>query len=137
MTKVDFYELKSGRFSLDVLISQLSLKAYERQQSLLLLTQTEQQSLHYNQVLWQFDQTHFLPHEIAPQKMPLMGINIYHQCEANSQYQILLNLNNQVPDCVGQFERAIELVHEQNKPIARDHFRYYKDRGYLVNHQPV
>ena len=137
MTRVDFYELKSGRFRPETLICQLCVKAYEQHKPLLLLTHSEQESKRFNHLLWQFDDIHFIPHEINPIKMSLPGINIFHQCHQQGEFEILFNISQQVPDCVGQFERAIELVHDDNKAIARDHFRYYKDRGYPLNHHTV
>ncbi|RLA09844.1 MAG: DNA polymerase III subunit chi, partial [Gammaproteobacteria bacterium] len=33
-----------------------------------------------------------------------------------------------------QFERVIELVTEDNKQQAREHYSFYKERGYPLNH---
>lgn len=137
MTRIDFYELKSGRFNPDQLLCQLSLKAHQNKQRVLLLTETENDSLRLDKALWTFDDTNFIPHAINDTNPALNSINIYHQTQANERYDILINTNNQVPEHIGQFSRVIELVHEHNKEIARQHFRYYKDRGYPINHNTV
>lgn len=137
MTRIDFYELKSGRFNPDQLLCQLSLKAHENQQRVLLLTQTEQDSHRLDKALWTFDDTHFIPHGVSDAEQKLNCINISHETQANEQYDILININHVIPEHIGQFARVIELVHDNNKDIAREHFRYYKDRGYHINHNTV
>jgi len=137
MTRIDFYELKSGRFNPDQLLCQLSLKAHENHQCVLLLTQNEQESQRLDKALWNFDDINFVPHEMTETKHHLVSINISHRSLANENYDILLNINSDIPEHVGQFSRVIELVHDNNKAIAREHFRYYKDRGYPINHNTV
>jgi len=137
MTRVDFYELKSGRFSPDQLLCQLSLKAHQNQQRVLLLTESESDSHRLDKALWIFDDINFIPHGVNEANQPLNRINISHQTQANEPYDLLINTNKQVPEHIGQFTRVIELVHEHNKETAREHFRYYKDRGYPINHNTV
>lgn len=137
MTRIDFYELKSGRFSPDQLLCQLSLKAHQNKQCVLLLTQNEYESQRLDKALWCFDDTNFIPHEISNTKLTLSSICINHQTIANESYDILININSAIPEHVGQFARVIELVHDNNKDVAREHFRYYKDRGYPINHNTV
>ena len=137
MTRIDFYELKSGRFRPDQLLCQLSLKAHKNQQRVLLLTESEQDSLRLDKALWTFDDVNFIPHGINEGSQTLNCINIYHQTQANEPYDILINTHSKVPEHIGQFARVIELVHEHNKEVAREHFRYYKDRGYPINHNSV
>lgn len=137
MTRVDFYELKTGRFNSDQLLCQLSLKAHQNQQRVLLLTESEHDSQRLDRALWTFDDVNFIPHGINESHQKLNCINIYHKAHAHEPYDILINTNTQIPEHIGQFSRVIELVHEQNKTIAREHFRYYKDRGYPINHNAV
>ncbi len=137
MTKIDFYELKYGRFSPEQLLCQLSLKAYQSQKHVLLLTQTEEQSQRLDKALWTFDDTQFVPHELNSKDKTLKAIHISHQTQANEAYDILINTHQDIPSHIGQFKRVIELVHDQNKESARQHFRYYKERGYLINHEKV
>jgi len=137
MTRIDFYELKSGRFSPEQLLCQLSLKAYQSQKQVLLLTQTEQDSQRLDKALWTFDDTNFIPHELELKDKTLNAIHICHQTQANESYDILINTHEDIPSHVGQFERVIELVHDNNKESARQHFRYYKERGYPINHNTV
>ncbi len=137
MTKIDFYQLKSGRFSPDKALCGLCLKAHQHRQSTLLLTQSEQESQRLDLILWHFEDTSFIPHSITRPNYPLSKIHINHQALANEHYDILINTSSAIPDHIGQFSRIIELVHDDNKNIARTHYRYYKDRGYPVNHENI
>jgi len=137
MTRIDFYQLESGRFSPDQLLCQLSLKAHQNKQRVLLLTQSEQESHRLDNALWTFDDTNFVPHGVNDSDQPLTRINICHSCQANDRYDILININTIIPEHIGQFSRVIELVHDNNKESAREHYRYYKDRGYPINHSKV
>lgn len=138
MTQIDFYELKSGRFSPDQILCQLSLKAYQNKQSTLLLTNSESESQHIDKSLWEFDKTSFIPHEINNTPSAALNIiNICDNCQANHQYTLLINIKDEIPNHFAQFERVIELVHDNNKNTAREHFRFYKDRGYKINHHCV
>jgi DNA polymerase-3 subunit chi len=47
---------------------------------------------------------------------------------------LLINLSASVPAYFAQFERVIELVTEDNKAQAREHYSYYKERGYPLKH---
>ncbi len=137
MTHIDFYVLKSGRFSPDQLLAQLCLKAHQKKKYTLLLTQSEQESQRLDRTLWSFDDTNFIPHGIDEPEQTLNSINIHHQTLANEHYDILINNNSNIPEHIGQFSRVIELVHDNNKEIARAHFRYYKDRGYPINNEDI
>lgn len=137
MTRVDFYELKLGRFSPDQFLCWLCLQAHQKQQGVLLLTQSEHDSQRLDKALWTFDDVNFLPHGVNESKQSLAGINLYHQTLTHEPYDILININSQIPEHIGQFPRVIELVHEHNKAMAREHFRYYKDRGYPITHNTV
>lgn len=138
MTDIDFYELNSGRFNADTMLGQIGLKAQQNQKTVLLLTNSEAQSQYIEKSLWNFSDTHFVPHHVAPEHHPLDVIHINHVSEPNNHdFDILLNLNHEIPSHFGQFNRVIELVHETNKDTAREHFKFYKDRGYAIKHHKV
>ena len=134
MTRIDFYQLNPARHRYDQVVCQLCQKAYDSKQLTLLLTQNKQQSQHLDHQLWTFADDSFLPHdgeEIEGMDTPIL---IHDDPEPKGNRQLLINLSALVPDYFAQFERVIELVTEENKQQSREHYSFYKERGYPLNH---
>ena len=134
MTRIDFYQISQSRHSADGVVCKLCHKAYEHQQNVLLFTANQQQSDHFDQLLWTSSEESFLPHDQSEQQDLLTPILINHQADPRGERQLLINLSEEIPLFFAQFERVIELVTDQNKSLARTHYSYYKERGYELNH---
>ena len=134
MTRIDFYQLDPDRHSYDQVVCQLCQKAYDKQQMTLLLTQSPQQSQHLDKRLWTFSDDSFVPHDDEEIDGFVTPILIHDNPEPGVDRQLLINLSNQVPPYFARFERVIELVTEENKIQAREHYSYYHERGYPLKH---
>ncbi|MDH3632211.1 MAG: DNA polymerase III subunit chi [Gammaproteobacteria bacterium] len=134
MTRIDFYQLNPGRSRYDQVVCQLCQKAYEKKQLTLLLTQSQQQSEHLDKRLWTYSDETFLPHDREETDGLVTPILIHDNPDPGGDRQLLINLSASVPAYFAQFERVIELVTEENKTQAREHYSYYKERGYPLNH---
>ena len=134
MTRIDFYQLNPQRHRYDQVVCQLCQKAYDSKQFTLLLTQSQQQSQHLDQKLWTYSDDSFLPHDGAESEDLVTPILIHDNPDPKGNRQLLINLSTSVPIYFAQFERVIELVTEDNKSQAREHYSYYKERGYSLNH---
>ncbi len=134
MTRIDFYQLNPERQRYDQIVCQLCQKAYDNQQLTLLLTQNPQQSQHLDRKLWTFDDDSFLPHDCAETEGLVTPILIHDNPDPGGERHLLINLSATVPSYFAQFERVIELVTEENKSQAREHYSYYKERGYELKH---
>lgn len=137
MTRIDFYEITASHHSSDALVCKLCHKAYQSRHQVLLLTSGQQHSDRLDQLLWTSDDESFLPHDQQEQEGLLTPILINHQADPRGERQLLINLSDEVPLYFAQFERVIELVTEDNKALARQHYSYYKDRGYPLNHHKL
>ena len=53
-----------------------------------------------------------------------------------AHYQVILNLHADSPPSFSRFERLVELVGsgDDDRQLARSRFRFYRDRGYEINH---
>jgi DNA polymerase-3 subunit chi len=134
MTRIDFYQLAPQQHNQDRVVCQLCQKAYEGNHYTLLLTQSAEQTAHLDRQLWTYSDDSFVPHdseESADFKTPIL---IQDQPEPKGDRQLLINLSNSIPGYFAQFERIIELVTEHNKQQAREHYSFYKERGYPLNH---
>jgi DNA polymerase-3 subunit chi len=51
-------------------------------------------------------------------------------------HEIMINLHPDSPPSFSRFERLIELVglDDDDRQLARSRFRFYRDRGYEINH---
>ncbi|MCP4388490.1 MAG: DNA polymerase III subunit chi [Gammaproteobacteria bacterium] len=134
MTRIDFYQLNPERHRYDQVICQLCQKAYDSNQLTLLLTHGPQQSQHLDQKLWTFRDDSFLPHDCEQDSTTLTPILIHDNPNPRGDRPLLINLSSAVPPYFAQFERVIELVTEDNKQQAREHYSFYKERGYPLNH---
>ena len=134
MTRIDFYQLNPQRQRYDQVVCQLCQKAYDSKQFTLLLTQNQQQSKHLDQKLWTYSDDSFLPHDGEESEDLVTPILVHDNPDPKGNRQLLINLSTSVPGYFAQFERVIELVTEDNKSQAREHYSYYKERGYPLNH---
>ena len=134
MTRIDFYQLNPARHRYDQVVCQLCQKAFDSQQLTLLLTRDPQQSQHLDQKLWTFRDDSFLPHDSEESEGLVTPILIHDNPDPGSNRQLLINLSSTVPIYFAQFERVIELVTDENRQQAREHYSFYKERGYPLNH---
>ena len=134
MTRIDFYQLNPQQHKADRLVCQLCQKAYENQQKTLLLTQNPEHSAHLDKQLWIFNEDSFVPHDVELTDSFDTPILIQHTPPQDCERQLLINLSDDIPDNFAQYERIIELVTEDNKQQAREHYSFYRERGYPLNH---
>ena len=137
MTKIDFYELDPERHNRDRIVCQLCQKAYESGQHTLLLTRSPEQSSHLDRQLWIFEEDSFIPHDMQDSGDFEAPILIHNEPEPKGNRQLLINLTSTIPDYFAQFERVIELVTDDNKAQAREHYHYYRERGYPIKHHAL
>jgi len=136
MTRIDFYQLPEQGRSEDQVVSLLLRKIHAQGLSALLLARDIGHSQHLDDWLWRFDEESFLPHG-QTQELGRQPIWIQYDCSNSDERDVLINLQPQVPAYFTQFERVVELVTAQNKESARDHFRFYKERGYPLDHHTL
>jgi DNA polymerase-3 subunit chi len=140
MTRVDFYQLNPQQHDQDRVVCQLCQKAYDSNQKTLLLTQSPQQTAHLDRQLWIFNDDSFIPHDVyvdGESGSFLSPILIHNQPDPQGDRLLLINLSLLVPPYFAQFERVIELVTEDNKQSAREHYTFYNERGYPLNHHTL
>lgn len=137
MTSIDFYLIgKASKNNNDALVCRLSNKAFRLGHQVYLHTCGEKQSRYFDQLLWTFQAGSFIPHTVsngqAEENTPVL---IGHQTPPESFGQVLITLNPEVPTFFSNFERVVEIVDngDEQKQLARQRFRFYRDRGYSLN----
>lgn len=136
MTQIDFYVLSEQSIeATHLFIARLAEKAFTSGHQIFIYTDQVEQANQLNQCLWTFRAESFLPHEIADhtRSSTASAINISEaQAPEALPKDLLINLNEGVPDSFTQYQRVIEIVSQQpeQKQRAREHFKFYKERGF-------
>lgn len=132
MTEIDFYTQVSDKLAL---VSSLCAKALARGLRIHVDTPDAKVTANLSNLLWRHPATGFLPH--CASDAPLAGVTpiiVDHQVGKFAHEDILINLKPNLPEYFSRFERLMEIVSldEQDKIAARERYRFYKDRGYLI-----
>lgn len=123
-TDIDFYILSCT--SLDacgVFICRLSEKAYHQGNHLYIYTASSQDSQKFNELLWTFRDTSFVPHP-GP-------IQIDHCPPPTEHTDILVNLTPEPPSFYTNFKRVLEIIPNDAtlKAAGRKKYKYYQQQG--------
>lgn len=93
-----------------------------------------------DELLWTFSDQSFIPHEICGDS-PESDCPVTIGCdrEPGDDYQVLINLAQEVPHFFSRFEKTMEVIdtHETVKEAGRQRYKFYKDRGYPLESHPV
>lgn len=140
VTRIDFHSNVGNQLDY---ACRLTRKALGAGCKLLVLHQDAQQLAEFDQLLWSFSGTDFLPHVAAHD--PLASQTPVLLCltgdipDVADNREILLNLSDSVPQGFAQFERLIEIVGQDGptKEAGRLRYRHYQQQGYPLTHIPV
>ena len=136
MTKIDFYLLSSGgQDALDAMACKLIDKVYRLEHKVYVHTKSQDDARRLDDLLWTFRPGSFVPHAVfTPGKSQPEPVIIGYPDHTPQSHDVLLNLSTDVPLFFSQFERVAEIVesNEEARSIARNRFKFYKDRGYQL-----
>ncbi len=133
MTKVDFYTGSEDKLRT---ACQLSHKAMQNGLRVLLHVPDGDTADKLDQLLWHFPATAFMPHcrshEAAAATMPV----VIGRDESSPHSDLLISLHDECVTFFSRFERVIEIVgcDEDDVALGRARFKFYRDRGYEINH---
>jgi len=139
MTEIFFY---SGATDKYIVACRLCAKALS-QNARVMVYATDMVVLEkIDKLLWTYQQTSFLPHcsinddEKLVKSTPII---LSSRMLPEQNFNILINLDNQYPQSIEQFERVIEIasVSQDDKLAARNRYRSYKQAGYLLHHHDL
>ena len=140
MTRIDFYIIEEGsEEATETFICRLTEKAWSQNNDVYIHTMDESHTTKYDELLWTFNETSFIPHQLAAaesteqaEKRVLIG----HQSTANltEHHDVLINLDHEAPSFFSQFERVAEIItnDETSKIKGRERYQFYRDRGYAL-----
>jgi len=137
IANIDFYLLTesslvvAGRY-----ICRLVEKCYQQQQRTYIYTDSEKFAYQLNDLLWTFNDTSFIPHNIYeenPNSMALVKIG-YTKVDLKDHNDVLINLTESVPAFYKTFKQVVELIpsDELLKTAGRKKYKFYKTEGCKV-----
>jgi len=132
VTRIDFYHYAADKRSF---ACRLATKAYEQQKKLVVFSPDAQALKEFDQLLWTFQATRFVPHCFAADKLAAETPVILSDGQGElPHHDVLLNLGDEWPPFFASFERLLEIVavDEEDKNKARGRYRFYKERGYDI-----
>ena len=142
MTRIDFYILPvaepHGALSF---ACRLAEKAWLAGNSVYLHGADDEQARLLDEMLWQFREASFVPHELALGAPPRPGCPVVIGTgeDPGEHHEVLLNLGGAIPSFFARFDRVAEVV--LNEAAARTESRrrwaFYKDRGYELMHHDM
>ncbi len=132
MTEVLFYTNASDKLRTSC---QLSSKALARNRRVMILTPENDVTDRLSRLLWSTPSTGFTPHCRAAERLaPVTPVIVDHSTEPVIHEDVLINLCDETPAFFSRFHRLIEIVtsEETDLKLARERFRFYRDRGYQI-----
>lgn len=136
MTRIDFYvQNQASQTAYERLICKITEKAWQNQHEIFLLCSNTEQLDRFDELLWTFSATSFIPHSpICDGDGDGKVVLLSSEKKTLRNYQVLINLTTDVPEHAGKFIRVIESTgyNEAMREDARKKYKYYKDRGYPI-----
>lgn len=140
MTRIDFYIIESGsEEATNTFICRLTEKIWSQNNATYIHTMDEQQATQYDELLWTFHDSSFIPHQLTSPEAPSPSaktVLIGYKSNANitEHHDVLINLHHEAPSFFSQFERVAEIIttDETSKVKGRERYQFYRDRGYAL-----
>lgn len=132
MTQIDFYFHVEDKLRT---ACSLSTKAYASGLRVLAFCRDRETGQKLSRMLWSAQASSFVPHCASDDRLaPVTPVIIDHLGDKPAHDQVLLNLRAELPGFFSRFQRLIEIVclDEEDRRLARERFRFYRDRGYEI-----
>jgi DNA polymerase-3 subunit chi len=134
MTRIDFYSNAEPKLQV---ACRLVAKIIQQQLRVFVCAPDENTARAFDKLLWTYQAIGFVPHCMAHDAVS-SETPVVIACEDAeiAHHQVMLNLRGDSPPSFSRFERLVELVGAGNddRQLARSRFRFYRDRGYEINH---
>lgn len=141
MTQVEFYSVDEEDSKLPFAhITEVVKRGYRKGQKIFIHTENKKLAEKVDEILWTLDTKSFLPHQLVGEdentKPP---IEIGFGQTPKIRPDILINLSSEIPSFFSHFNWVFEYAHgdDESKEKARSRFKFYRERGYPLNHRKL
>jgi DNA polymerase-3 subunit chi len=133
MTRVDFHFNAPDRLQYGC---RLVRKIHRSGARLLVWCEDAVALAQFDELLWTFSDADFIPHVVASDALATdTPVLLAAEPIDTPHHEVLVNLSQQTPPMFSRFDRLIEVVssHDTDRTLARERWRFYKERGYPLN----
>jgi len=143
MTHVDFYILPDSQLATaQRYVCKLAENNWQSGKRVLIQTDTAEESKQLDDLLWNLQDSSFIPHgvatlELTDQQQPIL---ISHQKVNDVNFQSILNLSSRPSDINTENEIKIDEIlnqDEQRKLSGRQNYKIYRQLGYTLEHHTL
>ncbi|MGH8209633.1 MAG: DNA polymerase III subunit chi [Steroidobacteraceae bacterium] len=134
--RVDFYILEGASSSARLkLACKLAEKAYLASQSVLVWHTDPAELRSLDDMLWTFSDSSFVPHDVLPSSGARGDIPVLLSPgvmpSANANTDIIINLAAELPACLSQTRRVVEIIDgdDARRRAGRARFKAYRELG--------
>lgn len=139
MTRIDFYLLPDSdaeakrRFA-----CRLAYKAASNGSRVHIRTEPDAVDI-LDVLIWEYPLDQFLPHRTTgePATEPDAPVVIGAPDDEPCHRDLLVNIAEDVPTFLGEFERAAEIVLATERSQGRERYRAYRDQGFPLEHHEL
>ncbi|MCU4677502.1 DNA polymerase III subunit chi [Catenovulum sp. 2E275] len=144
MSQITFYLLpdntaESSDSAVVLFACKLVAKLYRDKHKVFVYTDTQAQAEAIDEMLWQFDATQFVAHNLQGEG-PSYGspVEISWQAPTNRR-SVLVNLSQQVPTFSNQFQQIFDFVPaaDKAKQQARERYKAFRQAGHSLSTSPA
>lgn len=112
------------------LVCKLVDKAYLQKRSVYIHTNSANETATLDDLLWIFRDDAFIPH--GPVGKSNENIQIGYDVKPKNVNDILINLTEQIPTFINNFQRVLEIIPQKQKLNGRKKYRLYRDQNYEI-----
>lgn len=140
MTQVDFYILSQTALMARLHYAcRLAEKAFHRGHHVVFAVDNPEQGQQLSEVLWSFKPESFLPHHHQDDNEDAPLLILWDE-DRDHYHDILINLGSRIPeDWFSRYKRVFEIVVQDEECLkqTREHFKFYRHRGYPLQSHKV
>ncbi len=139
LTRVDFYVTRTTEpLARERLACRIAGKAAGLGHRLHVHVADEASLARLDELLWTFSDASFLPHARLGDDDGV-PVTLGAESAPEPPPELLINLASEVPGFFSRFARVAEIVSgdAEARRIGREHFRFYRDRGYPLQHHDL
>jgi len=132
VTQIDFYTHVEDKLKT---ACRLAAKACAQDLRTTVLCPDGDVAARIDRMLWTFSATGFVPHCRSGDPLAAVTPIVVDSEDREPDHdQVLLNLRPEWPPRFSRFRRLIEIVclEDEDRRLARERFRFYRDRGYEI-----
>ncbi|MBX9676442.1 MAG: DNA polymerase III subunit chi [Methylotenera sp.] len=140
MTKIEFYSNVANKSDL---LTGLVERALQKRRQVTVFVEDIASAAQTSRWLWQQQASSYLPHVVANHehatKTPVIIVcknNTLGKADSVTQDEMLINLTTHEPPFFSRFTHLVEMVgdDESDKQNGRLRYKFYRDRGYEIQH---